>query len=589
VKANPWRALLLSAAPLAALAASFFAGFDAHMRQPALAVVAWLVGILAVVAGASEASEMKARRLRAPGVPPHPRPAAWSAIAWGLALLFIALLFRAPLTGQIPMALTGDEASVGISAQRFNQGLTDNLFTVGWFSFPSLFYYLVSISISILGNTIPALRLPSALAGALTVACVYWLGREMFGHRAGLAAGLLLAALHFHVHYSRLGLNNAWDGLFYVVTLGGFWVAWKRNSRPAAILAGLGLGFSQYFYTSGRLLVVLIPLLALWLNRRSLSGLRRLGEIRPNLLVIFWVALAVFLPLGRFFAYHPGEFIAPLNRVSLTPEWIASAMHSRGETALEVVRDQVFLSLEAYTDAPLYSFWYDSRTPILLTIPAILFWLGLVQLALKRQGGQLWLLAGWLLAFSLASMLSQDAPSSQRFVAAAPAAALVVAAGLEGLVEQAGRLWPDRRAVFTALACGLLVWAGINEYSHYFLEYVPQRSYENANALAAHRLASYLHAKPAGTQLAYFGASDSFYPPASVYGYLAPQVQRAFYAGPLGSPGEPALDPRVTVFAFLPGRTADLAQAQASYPGGRLVRVDKPDGSPLLTIYDLTP
>lgn len=52
-------------------------------------------------------------------------------------------------------------------------------------------------------NTELGLRMPSALAGTLTILAVYALGSELFSRRIGLIAGLLLAVMPFAVWYSQ--------------------------------------------------------------------------------------------------------------------------------------------------------------------------------------------------------------------------------------------------------------------------------------------------------------------------------------------------------------------------------------------------
>ncbi len=84
------------------------------------------------------------------------------------------------------------------------------------------------------------------------------MGRALFDEWTGVFAGLLLAGSHFHIHYSRLGLNQSFDGLAYTAVLAALYVGWKQNRRSAFLLAGLGLGLSQYFYMSARALLVLV-------------------------------------------------------------------------------------------------------------------------------------------------------------------------------------------------------------------------------------------------------------------------------------------------------------------------------------------
>jgi uncharacterized membrane protein len=56
---------------------------------------------------------------------------------------------------------------------------------------------------SLLGNSEYSLRLPSALAGILTVLAVYRLGRDLFDHSSGLCGAALAAVAPFLIEYSQ--------------------------------------------------------------------------------------------------------------------------------------------------------------------------------------------------------------------------------------------------------------------------------------------------------------------------------------------------------------------------------------------------
>ena len=86
--------------------------------------------------------------------------------------------------------------------QRFVPQLTNNnLFSVGWFSFPSFYYWLQGWGIYLLGPTIAGLRFTSAVAGALTVVAVYGLSRVLFGRMVGSIAAAFLLVSHFHLQF----------------------------------------------------------------------------------------------------------------------------------------------------------------------------------------------------------------------------------------------------------------------------------------------------------------------------------------------------------------------------------------------------
>jgi 4-amino-4-deoxy-L-arabinose transferase-like glycosyltransferase len=69
---------------------------------------------------------------------------------------------------------------------------------------PPLFFWLEAAAISLLGPTDLAVRLPSVLAQVLTVLLVYLIGRSLWGRRAGLLGGLVMATAVLAVILGRV-------------------------------------------------------------------------------------------------------------------------------------------------------------------------------------------------------------------------------------------------------------------------------------------------------------------------------------------------------------------------------------------------
>ncbi len=207
----------------------------------------------------------------------------------------------------MPYVLSGDEGSAGLTAWEFRTGARDNLLSLGWFSFPALYFGLLSVSQAVFGRTAEAIRLVSALAGALTIPALYWMARQMFGRPAALAAAAWLGAFHVHVFFSRLAYNNIFDGLLFVLAAGGLWLGWQEGRRDGFLLAGLSLGLSQYFYTTARLTPIVLTIWVVLLafhrrpDRARTSGLAAAGL----------AALAVFLPLGMLYDLTPISCSSP--------------------------------------------------------------------------------------------------------------------------------------------------------------------------------------------------------------------------------------------------------------------------------------
>jgi 4-amino-4-deoxy-L-arabinose transferase-like glycosyltransferase len=87
------------------------------------------------------------------------------------------------LTHDCPIDLTGDEAQYWTWSRHL---------AAGYYSKGPLVAYLIRASCALLGDTMPAVRLPAVLLAAGTSVCTYWLTRKLFGSdRLALGAFLL--------------------------------------------------------------------------------------------------------------------------------------------------------------------------------------------------------------------------------------------------------------------------------------------------------------------------------------------------------------------------------------------------------------
>ena len=540
-----WQLLLLILSPLFIFLASVGAGPERRMYSPAFAMISWLLGIALTSIGGYRFGEQK------------PKLSTWTPLLTILVFLF-AFWLRGTETATIPIIFAGDEGSAGGNASQFVTGGWNNIFITGWFSFPTLFYFIQSISIRIFGQTIEALRILSAIGGALTVAAVYLCGKVMFGHRAGILAALSLSALHFHIHFSRVGLNNIWDGLWFTVFIGALWYGWERNSRIAYLIAGLALGISQYFYVSSRVLfgVVIVGVMIALCVRRT-----RLYQALPNLILMFAVAIAVLFPLIRFYIQSPNEYLAPIWRASFFRE----------SFTWKFVIQHIWVGMTAFTYTPLLG-WYTPGTPILLPINAVFFYIGLISLLLQYRDSRLVLMLLWLLTLALIGGLSESTPTSQRYIAAAPACALVVGLGICQAAEVFERRWQKYSKVVTGLSYMMIAVAMINDLYFYFVDFQYMNAISNvaSQGMIAQQLGHRLRSEPEGTQVAFLGADGWGYYSIPSTQYLAPQIKGIDITPSWKSFDKTRLSSEHLVFVFLPERQQEINMIRAEYPGGSL-------------------
>lgn len=96
--------------------------------------------------------------------------------------------------------LWGDE---WFSRWRAYAPLLDSLRGEGLKTTPPLYYMLLKPWVLLFGDSEPALRIPSALAGALAIPLVARIGTRLFDRATGAAVALFLAVSAYHVSYSQ--------------------------------------------------------------------------------------------------------------------------------------------------------------------------------------------------------------------------------------------------------------------------------------------------------------------------------------------------------------------------------------------------
>lgn len=130
----------------------------------------------------------------------------------------------------------------------------------------------------------------------------------------------------------------------------------------------------------------------------------------------------------------------------------------------------------AYTHATL-NYFYIPGTAILRRWPGVLFLLGAGLLVLRPKDERTQLLALWLAAFGLIGAASESTPAAQRYVASAPACALVIGAGLSSVlegVERHARRWSRLSAAVVAI---LAIGLALDDARFYFLDYTPRSTF----------------------------------------------------------------------------------------------------------------
>jgi 4-amino-4-deoxy-L-arabinose transferase-like glycosyltransferase len=159
-----------------------------------------------------------------------------------------------------------------------------------WVYHPWLPFYLTSLSLSLLGPTTFAARLPYALAGLATVLLLYHTTQRYFGrHIAMLASTLLLFCVPFALH-ARQCKYFAFAALFTLATLDAYLRMRESDSPRFALPYFLSAAFSLFQSNFG----AFVPLMA-GIGLHLLASRPRWPELRRFILAGL-ILLALVMP-----------------------------------------------------------------------------------------------------------------------------------------------------------------------------------------------------------------------------------------------------------------------------------------------------
>ena len=534
--------------------AAFAATGDNAMALSRVAAPLWLAGIALTVTGCWKTS------------PPqeHKRWDRWE-IAIIVALTLASLILRTWGADHMPYVLSGDEGSAGLTAWEFLDGRRNNILGLGWFSFPSLYFWILSLSQRLLGRTVIAIRWVSAIAGAFTIPALYWACRSLFNRRVATISAAWLMAFHHHIFFSRVAYNNIWDGLFFVLALGALWNAWKTNDRRSFLLAGLALGLAQYFYTTSHLIPILLALWMIWLARRGEGWKSRL----PGIVCMALAALSVSLPLVLLYLRHPESLFFTASRVSmLVPGWIGPAAEALGTTPLGLVFEQILVTALGVTVAEIQGVYYGSGIPMLIGASAWVFWIGLVYCAIRFREARCGLILITILSTLLIGGLSIQAPNGQRMLLLSPILAILIASTLDRFYVFITGRWPRTKPV-VAVGISLLIVLMVGEnIKHLFLDYFPAENYGSLNGEVTQEIIELLEVEPPQTALFFIGGERMSVHSIPSLAYLLPDAQSYDLPPPYDLPHDFSPQGSYTLIAILPEEIAAFEKITSSHADG---------------------
>ena len=463
-----------------------------------------------------------------------------------LALALTVVLLRFYRLDELPPGISQDAGAHGVDALRVLQG-EHAVFFPRNFGREGMIVYGVALATSLLGRTVMAIYLPTALASAGTVFAAFWLGQVLFDRdvvgrptpwRAltvgGVAAGLLAVSLS-QTFIGRAGVRANYLPLILSLCFAFLWSGWRQRSLWRIALAGACAGLLPYTYIPARL----VPFLLFFFGLSFLPSLIKnrgkeeecekgenssvLSKIPSALFddlkmcgVFLGCAVLVAAPILLHFAIYPDHFFMRSDLVS-----VFSSHISQGDPVGTLLHN-VWNHLLAF------GFRGDWATrhnipfrPMLNPWEASFFWFGVVMAGWKSRRPAYRLLFLWLVILLLPAVLARGMmppPSFIRLIGVVPAVYLIIGVGLWEalqLVSNPGRALPDRvnllfRTHETGLTmalgvvvAGLVMVRGVNTYNAYFREGAVNPRFQNEFNSEWNDVAQMLNSLPSDSSTVY--------------------------------------------------------------------------------------
>lgn len=409
-----------------------------------------------------------------------------------IVILIVGAWLRTNSLDQVPPGLYHDEAYSGLDALGVVQGAGFPIFFEGNGGREPFFIYLHALSIALFGISPFSLRLPAAFVGIVTLAVFFSLVRAMtaqyplvplikgrmkggivlprFSLEKGDALALIatagLAVSYWHLNFSRVGWRTISLPLFACLAFYCFWRARRTNAIRDHMLTGAFLGAGLYTYLSARFLPAVLVLFWAVEAGGMIRARSNLRSWLSRIAIVVGAALVVFLPLAIYFAQNPNAFLFRVSDVTLPTE--ASPANALWDNAQRVAG--MFYSVGDPE-------WRHgiARRPLLDWVIGLPFTIGLAIAVWRRKPEHTFALL-WLGVMLLPTVLSRDAPDTQRAIGALPAIFLFVAWGAQAIVDLfEARMRVAQAAASAAMAAIMLFAGGTITARDYFVVWANDR------------------------------------------------------------------------------------------------------------------
>jgi 4-amino-4-deoxy-L-arabinose transferase-like glycosyltransferase len=487
-----------------------------------------------------------------------------------LGITAVALLVRTINLTALPAGFHGDEAVVGLEAQRILRDGWIGPWSPGAHGQPAGPIYLAAITVGLLGNTILAVRILPALLGTITVALLFVVLRRELGFHVAVAGAGQFALMGWHIHYSRVGFPLVSWPLVVVLTAGALAVAARGGHWSWWIVAGALTGAGIHTYNAHPLIIVIV---GLFIVVHLLRERRRIGGDTVRALGGFGLAmLLAMLPMIWFVARNPGQYAYRFERTSVLEDSEWSALSGPVERAGFIAAEYVGFWRRLCCDPVIDTIDASGVTPTVPLPLLVLAAVGIVAALLRYRSPLVDFGILVVLISPFGITLMTDAVM-RRTLVLAPFLAMFAALALLEIARLAHRVGPRPLYGVTVVTCAALaVVIVLQDLRNYFIVFADAPEHRWVFVEEFVDATHYMRALPEDAYVYFYADRWSIdYEPRR---YLAPEVNGEdrsdrFGGGIARFEVDPAHDRPVFVLVGL--YRDELERIRARYPGGRVV------------------
>ncbi|MDP8245038.1 MAG: glycosyltransferase family 39 protein [Candidatus Hinthialibacter antarcticus] len=398
-------------------------------------------------------------------------------IAWGAAILALALFFRAYRIDEIPYGLWLDEvyslwnALLSFENHTLRPFETMPLVRVNEFEITQLYLLIIGGVAKYLSLSYLTVKWFSILPGLGIVLATYCLGKWSYGAWVGRLAALVVAVNSWQVTFARWGWLQQVYVMCALFALAYFIRAYRYKCARSAALSGLWLGYG--FFTYLPIVITTATIALLW----CISFFEEDRRLRVKQCVLSaLLCMIVFAPLFAHYRAHPGVFMVRAQSAGITKDVFQA---DSWDPLKENIRRYV---VALHWEGDRIGRHNVPGKPMLDPITGGLLFAGLLLTAYRfyRPGERMLLIAmGAAMAGGILSM-SVEAPNTFRLGVVGPIVCLWAALPLASLLhrreqqnqdDDKARLWVP--VLVVVLLAGMI---GLNYY-RYFVQYPDNRNW----------------------------------------------------------------------------------------------------------------